>query len=151
MLPIDLARYRYSLQNPFPPADRRYRLAKAYVAQGSAPSARCNDEYTLGAYKYLRARAQFRESNQYVAKVLRKYPDLVCAVKMHHGEAAAFRPIVEAYLLSGEKLAAIAHAIRVNPETIEWYEKMFYDVRGFSKASDVCFPPAHRHDWQARA
>ena len=53
MLPVDLARYRYSLQNPFPPTDRRYQLAKVCLAQGVTPSVRFDDKYTLGGLQVL--------------------------------------------------------------------------------------------------
>ena len=133
MLPVDLARYRYSLQNPFPPPDRRYQLAKACLAQDVTPLVRFDDKYTWGTFKFLRARAVYRQPKQHVAKVLMKYPDLACAVKIHHGEAEALRPIVEAYVLSGENRESIVDATRVNPQTIEWYEKVFYDVEAFRK------------------
>ena len=133
MLSLDLAKYRFSRQNPFPPTDRRYQLAKACLAHGVTPSVRFDDKYTWGAFKFLRARAVFRQPKQRVAEVLMKYPELACVFKIHHGEAESFRPIVEAYLLSGDNRESIADAMRVNPQTIEWYEKVFYDVEAFRK------------------
>lgn len=85
MLPIETARYLFSLQNPFPPVDRRYRLAKIYLAHGAKPSLRRDDEYTWEIYRYLRARVALREPKARVNDVLQKYPDLDCAVKSTTG------------------------------------------------------------------
>lgn len=131
MLPIETARYLFSLQNPFPPVDRRYRLAKIYLAHGAKPSLRRDDEYTWEIYRYLRARVALREPKARVNDVLQKYPDLDCACQIHHGRAQALRPILEAYLLARENHPTIAPSLRVNPDTVLSYQKTFYDVEPF--------------------
>jgi len=131
MLSIETARYLFSLQNPFPPVDRRYRLGKIYLAHGAKPSLRRDDEYTWEVYRYLRARVALREPKARVNDVLQKYPDLGCACQIHHGKARVLRPILEAYLLARENRHTIALSLRVNPDTVLSYQKTFYDVEPF--------------------
>jgi hypothetical protein len=131
MLPIEIARFRYSLQNPFPPPDRRYQLAKAYLAHGIIPSARRDDEDLFNVYRFLRARAAFRQPKQHITEVLKKYRDLACAFDIHHGKAKVLRPVIEAYLLSKDARAAISASLRLSQETVVSYEKTFFDVAPF--------------------
>jgi hypothetical protein len=131
MLPIEFARYRFSLQNPFPPVDRRYQMAKACLAHRMRPSLRFDDEYTWNVYRFLRARAAFRQPAEHVKEVLWKYRDLNAAVQIHHGKARSFRPVLEAYLLARENRYAIAESLRVNPETVVAYAKTFFDAEPF--------------------
>jgi hypothetical protein len=122
------ARYYYSQQNPFPPPDWRYQLAKAYVAEGVLPSAHRDDADTWEVFRFLRAKDVFQQPQQQVQNVRLKYPDLACAYDMYRGKQKSVRPMLEAYVLSRKDSLAIATDFRVNQETIEWFKKAFYDV-----------------------
>lgn len=53
---LEFERYRQSLRNPFPPPDRRYRLARRYVADGVSPSCFRDDKEIWEIFKFLRAK-----------------------------------------------------------------------------------------------
>jgi hypothetical protein len=128
MLPLEIAKYRYSLHSPFAPPDRRYQLARAYMAHGVRPSSRSDDAHVWEVYKFLRARATYRQPAERVTEVLRKYRDLDAAFQIHHGKVQSLRPVLEAYLLSRAHHNDIVLTLLVTPATVTTYEKIFYDI-----------------------
>jgi len=136
---IEVARYRYSLRNPFPPPDSRYRLAKACLEAGVTPSLRFDDKKTWNIYRFLRARSCFQDPQERVSKVNRKYPDLACAYEIYRGKATSSRAIMEAYLLTGEKSDVLAPALRVNSATVDWYRDAYFNVRWYLKHPEYVF------------
>lgn len=128
MLSIDHLKYLCSLQAPFPPPNRRYLLAKAYLAEGVLPLIRHEDEFTKEIFRYLRAKEAFSQSSRYVQNVLLTYPDMTCAFDMHHGKRKFLRPIVEAYLLSGKETQALAIDLGINQTAVELFKMAFYDI-----------------------
>ena len=128
-----LRRYRYSCNNPFPPPDRRYRLARACLARGLRPSRVHDDRTTWGIFRFLRAIRAHRARKDHVRNVLLEYPDWACAFDLHHGQARCARTVIEAYLLAEADPKLIANEMRVNPEVIERYRDAFYDVAPYLK------------------
>lgn len=125
---IERARYRLSLRNPFPPPDRRYRLAKVFVDEGVTPVPGVDEDGIWKLYRFLYARARFRDPEQRIRHVDMRYADLACAFRIYRRKLKGMRPILEAYLLAGENREVIADLMRLSPRTVRWYSRAFYDV-----------------------
>jgi hypothetical protein len=129
VLPFELAKFYYGPKAPFPPPDRRYRIAQAYVAHKRRPSHRVDDEYVWKLFQFLRARRVYRDPKNCVENIIEKYRDLWCAFQMRYGRMRAARPVIEAYLLAGADVEAIASRIGASHDAVVWFATAFYDVR----------------------
>src|ERR1043166_4919400 len=126
MRSMERSRYSNSPQNPFAPPDRRYRLARSYVRNGTRSSFH-DDGATREITRYLRRRDEAGDDNAR-AQLRREYHDLSIACGLHHGRERNLRPLLEAYILAEAKDDAIAVRVGVAPEAIRWFRLAFYDV-----------------------
>lgn len=130
MKPTELLRDHYGWPNPYAPADRRYRTAKFCHARGVLPSFRRDDKATWTIYRYLEKLAAAYEPKQQV-RVQRDYHPLAVAFRLHHGAMRRFRPLIEAYLLSGIDDVSLAKRVAAPSDVIDWFRIAFFDVERF--------------------
>jgi len=97
---------------------------------------RYDDEYVQGYKKFL---FQWNKSENNRDRLMYDNPGLFFAYLLHdriHLEPE-LRLMIEARLLAGIDHATIAHEAKTIPETVEWYEKLFFNVTPFLT----------HHDW----
>jgi hypothetical protein len=97
---------------------------------------RYDDEYVQGYKKFL---FQWNKSENNRDRLMYDTPGLFFAYLLHdriHLEPE-LRLMIEARLLAGVDHATIAHEAKTIPETVEWYEKLFFNVTPFLT----------HHDW----
>jgi hypothetical protein len=97
---------------------------------------RYDDEYVQGYKKFL---FQWNKSENNRDRLMYDNPGLFFAYLLHdriHLEPE-LRLMIEARLLAGVDHATIAHEAKTIPETVEWYEKLFFNVTPFLT----------HHDW----
>ena len=97
---------------------------------------RYDDEYVQGYKKFL---FQWNKSENNRDRLMYDTPGLFFAYLLHdriHLEPE-LRLMIEARLLAGVDHATIAHEAKTIPETVEWYEKLFFNVPPFLT----------HHDW----
>jgi hypothetical protein len=101
-------------------------------------SARRDDGPTRRAKQYISALRRCRgEADR--GRLERKMPDVAGAVAVHEGEPTA-RLAVEARLLAGEPIDAVARRCGVPVEAVEVYEQLFFNVADrLENASYVLF------------
>jgi hypothetical protein len=132
--PHDLWRY-----DPFLRPEWRWERVLKLVDRVPTPgrTTRRDDSYIRAARSFmLRWRSYGPERRD---ELLYENPGLYYAYKIHDklGSDPEVRFIVEARLLTGQPYEEIADACNTLPETIDWYEKLFFNVR----------PMLRHHDW----
>ena len=97
-----------------------------------------DDQWIAGYRKFLKLYLAATDI-EHKEKLLLENPGVYYAHIIH--ERMQIEPdvalIVEARLLSGASIQQIAHDCKTIPETIEWYEKIFFNVQNFLE----------HHDW----
>jgi hypothetical protein len=112
--------------NPRRPVDWRWQRAGLMLELGLRWSRRRDDAQVRRAKQYRAALRRCRgEADR--RSLERKMPDVAGAVAIHEGEPTT-RGAVEARLLAGEPIEAIARRCSVPVEAVEIYEQLFFNV-----------------------
>ena len=127
------------LADPFlSPAWRHNRVVKML---GSAPPERCrraDDQWVRGYRTFLHG---WRQSESQRNSLFENNPGLYFAYLLY--ERLSHNPdlnlLVEARLLAGQSYKEIAHMCKTIPETIEWYERLYFNVSDFLEHHDWIF------------
>jgi hypothetical protein len=118
----------------------QWRLDRALQLIGHRPRPlrprRCDDHYVRIYYRILLDLAAARGNEERQDEIIRTYPDAYHAHLLHYSAAAEVRQILEARLLTKEPLAVIAKRLATTPEAIQYYEKIFFNVRDRLAATD---------------
>src|SRR5262249_30202359 len=121
-----------SPRDPFLPLDFRWSAARACVEQGRPPAA-CDDRWTREAACYLAERGE-RPGPGALARAIEARPAVSQAFDLHKADPPPLRWAVEARLLAGEPVGAIARKCALLPGAVEMYERLFFavvDMLGF--------------------
>lgn len=125
------------LANPFlRPYWRHERVTSMLATVPPERTKRYDDMYVQGYKKFL---FQWNKSENNRDRLMYENPGLFFAYLLHdriHAEPE-LRLMIEARLLAGTDHELIAHEAKTIPETVEWYEKLFFNVSPFLE----------HHDW----
>ena len=130
----------YAQYDPLPAPDWRYQRARQLYRAGKFRAGRWDDKEIRTYFKLLRdfdGAVKLSESNavelgdapdtDMLDKLFAKKPGLWCACRMHRD--GAWRTLIEARILARQTDAQIAQGFHTGPDTIFWYEKIFFNVR----------------------
>ncbi len=92
------------------------------------PSRIDDDRYTRGYYFFLLA-TRCTDRTRPGRALSKEDPALVQAHRLRWSLDAEDRAIVEARILTGESDAEISKKLGILPETVDWYENLFFCVR----------------------
>lgn len=132
--------YDLRLADPFlKPNWRQQRVLRMLQAVPPERCKRYDDEWIKGYKKYLHL---WRASESNRTDLMQEYPGIYFAHLIYEGQVRDhdMNLIIEARLLSGASYEEIADTCKTIPETIEWYEKLFFNVQSFLT----------HHDWILR-
>ncbi len=121
--------YKYQHHNPCRPIDWRYQRVVEVVRDGQPGSRSQDDDKMRTGYQFLR---QWDAAKTKAEKELLflKYPALTYAYQLHSRRSAQqIRFVIEARLLAGESDEEIAEKVATLPQTVYWYEALFFCVR----------------------
>ena len=126
----------YRLADPFLlPNWRQERVLRIISSATPGRVKRWDDEWILDYRKFF---VTYRKSASAREELLHTQPGLYFAQQIH--ERAQQIPemalILQARLLTGASDEEIAHQIKTVPETVQWYERIFFNVRDFLEHTD---------------
>lgn len=131
----------YASFNPFRQPDWRHTRVMQMVDNKPAPlrSSRRDDQWVVGFKNFLMRYRSYNEPDR--EQLACELPDIHLA-KMIYDRKDSQREsrkaeLIEARILAGQSNDAIAHELCGRPQIIEWYEKIFFNVR----------ERLHAHDW----
>jgi hypothetical protein len=133
---------RSSLQaiDPFLTPDWR-RLRAVQLAE-TRPLLRCRtcDDDWIRTYRTFLLHRQ-RNPDSYVSRYRQDNPHLLFASMLHEAKDEDYELlfIIETRLLSGESIDDIAMKLKTSPETVRYFERLFFNVRPYLKSQDWVF------------
>ncbi len=86
------------------------------------------DFYIKTYLEFYKAYINARGSRIELLKLRRINPGLFDCYELGHLDNTHLRDIIDAFILTGMGFSAISEHVSVNPETLEWYEKIHFDV-----------------------
>lgn len=113
--------------NPFRPPDWRWQRAKLLAQAKKRSRSDSDDAFTKTVKRYLYVKSKCKEDLDFM-ELETKFPGVFWAEQIYSNQAHDTRWAVEARLLAGERLEAIADKVATTPETILWYERIFFNV-----------------------
>ena len=125
------------LANPFLRPSWRHERVLSLLS--SVPIGRCKRYDDTWIQQYRKFLFTWRRGESYREALLHKNPGLYFAymIYVHSDIDPDMRLILEARLLAGSPIAEIADNLKTLPETVKWYEKLFFNVSDFLT----------HHDW----
>jgi len=120
--------------NPFRSPSWRWERASELVNRQGASSLEMDDEPTRKSVAFLQALEAFVAAAQSRSLPAWMRP-LHDALQLYE-RGGNQRLLVEAWLLAGQSIAAVAEACGLEPETVAWYEALFYNVTDRLQARD---------------
>jgi|TARA_R110000824_G_scaffold111917_5_gene260768 hypothetical protein len=125
----------YNSHNPFRAVRWRYeRVMQLLEDADNRPNARRDDKYITAVFKFLRdwntagnAPSDMIEDER--LKLFPKNPGLYYAYEIANHVDEDLKHVIEARILAKQSNKAIAARAGVTPDTVEWYEKVFFNVR----------------------
>lgn len=130
MVSFEEMRKNPRLADPFRRPDWRYKRVLRMVSRMPSPgrTTRHDDKYIKGARSFM---LRWKKGEAERDRLLYENPGMYHAwcVFDNIEKDADFQFIMEARLLSGQTPEAIAFESCVLPETVEWYEKVFFNVK----------------------
>jgi hypothetical protein len=126
------------LYNPFLRPDWRFERVLKLVGRVPTPgrTTKLDDENIKQARSFM---LKWRKGESFREQLLSEDPGLYYAYMVYdnlHTDPEV-RFMLEARLLSGQPAAEIAEALKTLPETVSWYEKLFFNIKPFLR----------HHDW----
>jgi hypothetical protein len=120
-------------RNPFRPPDWRWQRAGQLAGPGARPR-RLDDDRVRRARSF-RAALGKAGGDLRDRRLARSHEDVHGAYRIHHGEPRR-RGEIEARLLAGQSDEEIAGRVGVEPQVVEAYESLFFNVRDRLESSD---------------
>ena len=130
MAAIDLSRY-----DPFISPNWRWERARTLLTKNRYASKTRDDEFVMIAKKFQAAYDKCKNDLDQ-EKLQRRFPGIWYAMKTYFADRGDVRWIIEARVLAGQSCKEIADKCNVCPETVAWYEKLFFDTRSKLKSPD---------------
>lgn len=126
------------LYNPFLRPDWRFERVLKLVGRVPTPgrTTKLDDEYIKEARSFM---LRWRKGDNAREQLLVENPGLYYAYMVYdnlHTDPEV-RFMLEARLLSGQPAPEIAEALKTLPQTVSWYERLFFNIKPFLK----------HHDW----
>ena len=132
-LPMETIRRMVHLAHPdnARPIDARWQIARAFVDRLATRHnfRRVFDNYVKLAVTYIKF-SDSCKSEKDIAKLAKRMPHLHAAYVLRHSNDKLQRGLVEARLVAGLSVEQTAVACNLPPETVEWYEALFFRVVG---------------------
>lgn len=122
---------QFQKYSPFrPPAWRQERVLELldHMPEPKRPHRRRDDKYVREYYRFLR-KFTAQEGPEGQATLFEKNPALYLAHALHFHTDREWRAIAQGLLLSGDPLEDCADHLDTLPEALDWYEKIFFNVR----------------------
>ena len=145
------------LADPFLRPDWRHSRVLKLISHLPVPkrTTRWDDQYIRTSRNFL---LRWRKNEEEREKLRAEYPGMYYAWQLYDNpdEDTDMRFIVEARLLAGQSYQEIANGVKTIPETIEYYEKLFFNVSDFREHHDwivkqVLLPASDRFSENAQA
>lgn len=115
--------------NPLKRPDWRYRRVLSIIqGKSSRGSSRVFDDRWIKGYRRFLVTYN-RPGKQSRLRAFKSDPALYYAHRLYHEPDKEWRSILEARILANETPESIAKCFHTIPETVDWYEKIFFDVR----------------------
>ena len=90
---------------------------------------RYDDHYVRAYYRIMLDLAAAGDDAEKLDQVFRQYPAVCHAHRLHYSADLERRQILEARLLTSETFAEIAVRLATEPSVIEYYERLFFNIR----------------------
>lgn len=132
--PEPLCRPDFQHVNPFRTPSYRWERARVLAKEGQEFSASTDDAETGKAYEYLIALKRRTADTQYKMLAVRM-PAIHQAHEIHQQDGA-LRWVLEACLLTGQASEEIGWKLDLSAAVVDWYERLFFNVRDRLSASD---------------
>lgn len=118
----------YQRFNPACPVDWRYRRVEELIRQDRRASPR-DDHYVKEARAFIK-RFRYFDDDLELDELFYENPGLWYAHELYQRRADDPYPatIIETRLLAGQSYDEIAHGLKTVPLTVEYYDKLFFDV-----------------------
>lgn len=128
---------QYQAYNPFRTTDWRHkRVIDLYNRRPHGrPSRRGDDRYVHAYYRFY-PRWQRAGTEQQRQRLFSSHPGLFFAAAFHSHPDVEWRKILEARILAGTSDEEIAREYSTLPAAIDWYEKLFFNVRDRLESHD---------------
>jgi len=119
---------RYSPYRPAAWRQERVLDLAEHLPVPKKPHRRRDDQYVREYYRFLQKfLAQTTEDGR--ANLFEKNPALFYAHSLHFHPDREWRSIAQGFLLTGDPLEDCADHLDTIPEALDWYEKLFFNVR----------------------
>ena len=121
----------FAIQGPFRTPKWRLERVVQLISHRSVRSrpGQYDDDYIQIYWRILLALAAAGDDEANRDAVFREYPDVCAAHRFHYSPDLEQRQTLEARLLTDETFEQIASRYGVAPQVIDYYEKLFFDVR----------------------
>ena len=125
----------YNLHNPFRAVRWRYERVMQLLEDADArPVPHRDDKYVTGAFRFLREwnavnEGSAEEIEEDRIKLFPKNPGFYYAYELANHVDEDLKHVIEARILARQDNVEIAERAGVTPDTVEWYERMFFNVR----------------------
>jgi len=117
-----------SPHDPFRPPDWRWERARWLIEHGKYARRSKEDEFVLLA-KQFRAAHRKCHTDLDMALLAEEFPGIFYALELKTNEELDSKWAVEARLLTTEPFTRIAQKAKTTAEVIQWYERLFFNVR----------------------
>lgn len=122
---------QFQRYNPMRPAAwRQERVLELmeHMPNPKKPHRRRDDRYVREYYRFLRKYAAQTTESERVA-MFDANPSLYYAHSIHFHPDKEWRSVAQGFLLTGDTLESCAAALDTLPEALDWYERLFFNVR----------------------
>jgi hypothetical protein len=127
---------QFQLVNPFrEPAWRFQRVLDLVERERPGRCTQQDDEY-VRAYRRFAGKFRRVPPGEGQMTLFPRYPGMFLAHLFHHQPDKEWRWILQAHILTGETDQEIASRLAIVPSAVDWYEKIFFNVRDRLHARD---------------
>jgi hypothetical protein len=126
--------------DPFLVPTWRHDYVSKLISQRPIQRCRSNDDPWVKEYRTFLLNRQ-KSEDVHERKWLKDNPHLFYAVKLFESAEEFYELpfILESRIISGDTYENIAAKLKISPETVDWYERLFFNVRDFMGSRDWVF------------
>lgn len=127
---------QFQLVNPFREPSWRFQRVLDLVERDQP--GRCTQRDDTYVKQYRRFAGKFRSARSEEARMalFPEYPGLFLAHLFHHQPDKEWRWLLQARILTGENDEKISQRMATLPSAVDWYEKVFFNIRDRLEATD---------------
>jgi hypothetical protein len=122
--------------NPLREPSWRFQRVLDIVERDTPGRCTKQDDEAVREYRRFVVKLRRQQSGEGQMTIFPKFPGLFLAHLLHHQADKEWRWLIQARILSGEDNEAIASRMSMLPSAVDWYEKIFFNVRDRLDATD---------------